>query len=332
MGKSTSHALPPLDEKDMHILFELEQDCNRSLDEIAKRTGLSKQTLHYRIQRLVDEGVITGFITEIDAAKLGLTKYEVWMQLGPLDEMEKKKFLDFLIVHENVGQVASCSGKFDLAIGILAENLVQFNSIFKGILKKFPDCVKSFQVSIPFEIMEYPRTHLIKTEKERKPAIAGSEPKRIELDEEDVKILYELSKNARIHTIELAMAAGISPNTVRQKVKRLEKERVIKKYTILLQPSKMGFQNYELLVNIQNMAEEDERKIESFCQQNNYVTSFRHVMGKWDLEIVFDAKDREHFQSFLTEFRSNFSDIIKEFEYVPMLYVHKMDYFPLKRI
>jgi len=332
MGKSTSHALPPLDEKDMHILFELEQDCNRSLDEIARKTGLSKQTLHYRIQRLIDEGVITGFITAIDAAKLGLVGYGVWIQLSPLNEMEKKKFLDFLISHDRVGWVASCNGKFDLAIGILAENLVQFNSIFKGILKKFPDFEKNYHVSIPYELADYPRTHLIKTEKDRTPMLANYEPKRIKLDDEDVKILYELSKNARITTIELAKVVGLSPNTIRQKVMRLEKEKVIKKYTIFLQASKMGFQNYELLVNTQNMVEEDEKEIESFCQQNNYVTSLRQVIGKWDLEIVIDAKDSEHFQSFLTEFRTRFSNIIKEFEYVPTVYVHKMNDLPMKRI
>jgi len=332
MGKSTSHALPPLDEKDMHILFELEQDCNRSLDEIAKRTGLSKQTLHYRIQRLVDEGVITGFITAIDAAKLGLANYEVLMQLSPMNDLEKKKFLDFLIVHENVGQVASCSGKFDLTMGILAENVVQFNSIFKGMLGRFPDYVKNYHVSLPYELMSYPRTILIKTEKERKPTLVNNEPRQIGLDEEDVKILHGLSKNARIPVVDLAKAAGISPNTVRQKVKRLENEKVIQKYTILLQPSKMGFQNYELLVNTQNMAEEDEGKIESFCKTNTHVTLLQKAVGKWDLEIVFDAKDSEHFQSFLTEFRACFSNIIKEFEYVPILYVYKVNYLPMTRI
>jgi len=332
MGKLSSHALPSFDSKDRKILYELEQDCRRSLGEIAERTGLSKQTLHYRMQRLVDGGVIAGFITAIDPAKLGYVNHRVLMQLGELDEAKRKVFLDFLIAHGNVSHVASCEGKFDIAITVLAENLVQFNAIFRAILKEFPGRVKNHDVGMAYELADYPRTHLISDKKERKPALASGEPKRIELDGGDVRILSALSKNARIPTIELADVAGLSPNTVRQKIRRLEKEGVIRRYTILLQHSRIGLQNYEMLISTQNLTDEDEKGIEDFCRMNDRVTSMRKGVGRWDIGIGFDADSSAHFQEFLTGFRSRFSNLIREFEYVPILQVHKLDHFPMREI
>ena len=333
MGKLSSHALPSFDSKDRKILYELELDSRRSLDEIAKKAGLSKQTLHYRIQRLVDEGVIAGFITAIDAAKLGYVDHEVWMQLNELDEEKKKKgFIDFLIAHENVMRVASCEGKFDIAISVLAENLVRFNAIFRAMLGKFPGCVEDYHVSVSYGLADYPRTHLIGDGKDRKPALAGGEPKRPGLDHGDVKILSALSKNARVPMVELAESAGVSPNTVRQKITRLEREGVIQRYTIVLQHSKIGLRNYEVLASVQNLTEEDEKGIEGFCRMNAYVTSMHKTVGRWDLDIAFDAVDSAHFQEFLTGFRSRFSNVIREFEYVPILWVHKLDYLPMKSI
>lgn len=330
MGKLSSHALPSFDSKDRKILYELELDCRRSLGEIAKRTGLSKQTLHYRMQRLVDGGVIAGFMTAIDAAKLGYVNHEVLMQLDELDEAKRKEFLDFLIAHENVSYVSSCEGKFDIAITVLAGNLVQFKGILRAMLKKFPGHVKNYDVSAAYELADYPRTHLIADKRERKPALAAGEPKRIALDDGDVRILSALSKNARIPTIELAEFAGLSPNTVRQKIRRLEKEGVIRCYTILIQHSGIGLQNYEMLISTQNLTDEAEKGIVEFCMMNDHVAFLRKSVGRWDIEVGVDADSSAHFQEFLTEFRSRFSDLIREFEYIPILQVHKMDHFPMR--
>jgi DNA-binding Lrp family transcriptional regulator len=330
MGDQVILPLPPqLDQTDKNIIYELEQDSRQSLGAIAKKVRLSKQTLHYRIQRLVKEGVIAGFITALDLAKLGYSNYEVWIQLSELNLKKKQHFLDFLIQNPNIRWVSSCGGKFDIAIAIVAENLVQFNSIFRGIQRQFPDYVKNYYVSISYELHGYHRTHLLKKEKERKTTFLGGEPNRIDLDQADLKMLNLLAKDSRIETIELAKKAGVAPNTVRAKIKRLEKVGVIQAYTILMQPSKMRIQNYELLVNLHNLTEKKEKEIESFCKINPYVLFLLKVVGKWDLDINFDSHSNEQFQSFLIEFRSRFADIIKDFEIVQILKFHKFDYYPM---
>jgi serine/threonine-protein kinase len=49
----------------------LQEDCNVSLKKIGEKTGLSSSTVHYRVNRLIEEGVVTGFKATVDPLKVG---------------------------------------------------------------------------------------------------------------------------------------------------------------------------------------------------------------------------------------------------------------------
>ncbi|MBI2541176.1 Lrp/AsnC family transcriptional regulator [Candidatus Woesearchaeota archaeon] len=61
------------------------------------------------------------------------------------------------------------------------------------------------------------------------------------LDETDIGILEILRKNARTPFLEISKRLRISESTVRKRVKGLEDGKVIKKYTAIVEPSKLGF-------------------------------------------------------------------------------------------
>lgn len=60
-----------LDETDMQILNILQTDCRKPLLEIAEELSMPKSTIHYRIKRLEEEGIIKGYHAQIDTNKLG---------------------------------------------------------------------------------------------------------------------------------------------------------------------------------------------------------------------------------------------------------------------
>ncbi|SHM19233.1 Lrp/AsnC family transcriptional regulator [Mucilaginibacter sp. OK098] len=55
------------------ILQELEQDARMSITEIGKRVGLSGPAVSERIKKMEDEGIITGYTTNLDYDLIGLT-------------------------------------------------------------------------------------------------------------------------------------------------------------------------------------------------------------------------------------------------------------------
>jgi len=60
------------------------------------------------------------------------------------------------------------------------------------------------------------------------------------LDELDLAILSELESNARIVVTELARRLGSPTSTIRDRIQRLEEEEVIRGYTIIINPRKLG--------------------------------------------------------------------------------------------
>lgn len=63
-----------MDEIDYKILNALRDDARKPYLELAKEIGVSDATIHARVKKLVEEGVIKGFKAIIDDKKLG---YEI---------------------------------------------------------------------------------------------------------------------------------------------------------------------------------------------------------------------------------------------------------------
>ena len=61
----------PLDATNLRLLTELQDDARLSLAELGRRVGLSSPAVAERLQRLEDQGCITGYRTEVDPRALG---------------------------------------------------------------------------------------------------------------------------------------------------------------------------------------------------------------------------------------------------------------------
>lgn len=61
-----------LDDVDVALLTLLQEDARQPAIELADRVGVSDNTIHNRIQRLVDHGVITDFTATLDPDEMGL--------------------------------------------------------------------------------------------------------------------------------------------------------------------------------------------------------------------------------------------------------------------
>ena len=61
------------------------------------------------------------------------------------------------------------------------------------------------------------------------------------MDEKDIKIIELLLQNSRISYTEIGKILGVSEATVRKRVENLERNGVIRKYTIEVDPTKLGY-------------------------------------------------------------------------------------------
>jgi len=62
-----------------------------------------------------------------------------------------------------------------------------------------------------------------------------------------MKIIELLQENSRISYTEIAKILGVTETTVRKRIAELEKKGVIRKYTIEVDPSKLGYKSVTIL-------------------------------------------------------------------------------------
>ena len=67
------------------------------------------------------------------------------------------------------------------------------------------------------------------------------------MDEKDRKIISILQENSRIPYTEIAKKLGLTEATIRKRISELERSGVIKKYTIEVDPHKLGYKTVTIL-------------------------------------------------------------------------------------
>ena len=103
-----------IDDLDRAILQILLEDARAKYKTIAQRTNTTVGTVHNRIKRLTDDGVILGYIPNIDAKKLGIdlsVLIDLRVEGGHLKEVQKK-FLD----HSNICAIYDITGDYDITL------------------------------------------------------------------------------------------------------------------------------------------------------------------------------------------------------------------------
>ena len=111
------------------------------------------------------------------------------------------------------------------------------------------------------------------------------------LDERDRRILEELSRNARVSYTELAKRLGISDVAVIKRIRRLEQQGVIKRYTVEVNPRSLGYR----VVSYTGIDVEPEHLLDvaEELRKKPYVKRLSITSGDHDIMAVIWARDSE---------------------------------------
>ncbi|MGQ9759224.1 MAG: Lrp/AsnC family transcriptional regulator [Candidatus Methanomethylicaceae archaeon] len=122
-----------LDSVDLAILRLLQEDSRRSYRDIAHQLGLSVGTVHNRVKKLTQGGIIKGFSAILDPERLGFELTAIiLMQVdgGHIVEVEKT-----LAKYTPVITVYDITGDFDIVIIAKFKSRSELNTFIKEVLK-----------------------------------------------------------------------------------------------------------------------------------------------------------------------------------------------------
>jgi DNA-binding Lrp family transcriptional regulator len=115
--------LQALDDKDWLLLKHLKTDSRLSVRNLAKKTKIRPSTVHQRIKRLSDLGIIQAFTIKLDHEKIGENLTVFMLVSGTLDRYFDDKFMN----SEHIEEISGITGEYDLLMKLRFKNMNQFN-------------------------------------------------------------------------------------------------------------------------------------------------------------------------------------------------------------
>ncbi|MBT5021532.1 Lrp/AsnC family transcriptional regulator [Candidatus Woesearchaeota archaeon] len=117
----------------------------------------------------------------------------------------------------------------------------------------------------------------------------------IKIDLNDKKILHELDKNARISYSEIAKKIRLSKNSVINRIKVLEKNKIILGYNALINVNNLGYTTYDIYLKFKDSSFEKEQEIISDLIKNKHAWLVAKVEGNINLSLLISTKTPEEF-------------------------------------
>ena len=319
-----------LDVKDKKILDLLDTNSRLPYSVLAKKVGLSQEVVRYRINRLVEENVISKFFTNINMAKLGFVFYKVLAKLHNINDEKKTEIIQHLCKNQFITWIGSIDGEYVLGFLVLVRDLFEFNALLTEFTNKYSEYILKKSICINLQGDFYPRDYLTGKQRniENKQIAYTARLNKINVDKKDLEILSNLTENARMPIIEISLKVGLSADAVSDRIKRMEKEKIIILYNILLNNNKIGRLRYKVLINLTRETAEKERKLFAYCRMNPNIVYMIKTIGLWDAEIDLEVGSVEEFRKIMLDITNEFHDIIQDYSALLIYKVHKYNLLP----
>lgn len=315
-----------LDLYDKKLLYELDKDSHLSLAQLAKKLKRSKAFLIYRMKRLEEKGIITGYNAIVDMSKLGYFTFRVYFKLQQMTEEDGKMLIQF--VRQNLKQVWTITtmlGKWDYALFLGVKEISEFHNIWEKIMSVYKKNIQKYNVAVYAPIHNFNRKFFLETNEESLVRTYGT-GKEEEVDVLDLKIIDNYAINVRQSSIEIAKKLNVTSDTIRARIKKLEKRKIIVGYKLGLNIEQMGFVSYR--VDFQLSSTNKNSELFQYCKQHPNIYQINKSIGGADFEIEVVVKDLNHLMKIINEFKKNFKEVIVDAEWFGFSTFHVLKYIP----
>jgi Lrp/AsnC family leucine-responsive transcriptional regulator len=304
-----------LSEKDRMILHQLSLNGRLSLTALAKATGISKQVISYRIRRMEETGVILGYHAITNSYALGKAHYRIFAKYQNVSAEIEEAFLAYLEAHEKIVWIAELDGDFDIAFIVWAENVCAFEAVYDQVIERFSDIflVKDFSIGTKIEYLKH-KYFIGATETES--LHFGEHLSSATLDRLDRDILADLNDEGRATLVKLANKYGTSAKVVAERIKRLERLRIIIGYDVKLNHALLGHSHQKAFLQLNDTSKEARAKLESYLRALPAVIFIVKALGSYDLEFEMIEEQHGQFHALMRTLRGRFPKVIRSFDAV----------------
>ncbi|MFH1785517.1 MAG: Lrp/AsnC family transcriptional regulator [Candidatus Micrarchaeota archaeon] len=319
-----------IDWKDRQILFHLDENGFQPASIIAKKTRLSKQVVGYRITEMQRRGVLRRCCVIVNEAKLGYTFFKFYLKYKNVDKKLENEIIEFFSNHLDVGLVDTCDGRFDMFIGVWANDTHHLYKVYRELFGGYGKYFENISVSIVETAYNSKRGYLIgERTRAEVPLFGGEVDPNPRIDELDKKILAILSKDARNRLVDIAKELKVTPTAVSYRIKKMKESGIIQGARVVLDRNKINFLSYKVLVRVDSFDGKELNRFLNHVTQHPNIIDIDLCLGDWNIELDVEIDNYDSFRKLMLELRTNFSNLIKSYDSLLVFHEHTYTYYPM---
>ena len=135
-----------LGQSEMKVIKSLLNKPNIRFTHLAKETNLNIKTVKSIYKSLIQNKIVRGFRYEIDIAKLGISKFRVFLRLHHLSPERESQLTKFLLATKEVVQINKTVGDWDVELDIESLDKSRVKYIITKIREEFKDIIERFNI------------------------------------------------------------------------------------------------------------------------------------------------------------------------------------------
>jgi len=301
-----------LDLKDKKILYQLDINSRQSNSEIAKKVGLSKNVVKYRISRLEKSGLIENYYALLNTSKLGFMYCRLFFKFSGMSIEKEKEIADYVLKLPRISWASTFEGTWNFGAVILARNLNELNDTYQNILSKYNDYIINREVSIAIRIHHFCNRFVTNINDETSWVIGGDDFSS-QIDETDEKILEVLKENCRTELLKIAKELSLTPKAISYRIKKLVREGFILAFRYKLNHMIAGYSHYHILWYLKNTSTKNKDALINYLKTLPNITYITEAMGSMDLECDMMVTSQNQLHEIIRKIKFDFPDMIKDY-------------------
>ena len=145
-----------LDKRDKQLLTLLQENGRASLTELSRALNLSIDSTHKRLKKLKVSGIIDRFGIFINPKVLGFDLVaNVQIKLHNISEKELDDFTSYLKGHQNVVELITTLGDYDVTCVIIAKNTEELEEISRKVRQKYRELIADWKSVINLKVHKF---------------------------------------------------------------------------------------------------------------------------------------------------------------------------------
>jgi len=318
-----------LDIKDKKLIYHLSINARESHTQLAKKVGLSKNSIKYRIQRLQQEGIIKHFSTVVNLGTLDITTFTILLKFND-DIYENKSIINYFKEHEFADWVTTLSGEWDIFAEFVAKDINHLYQLIREITNNFNKTLNTYQVFLSRDTIKV--EHLIEdfyANLKLEPIPTKTRKQEtIKIDKTDKKILNLLGQDSSLQYHDIAEKLKLTMDVVRYRMKNLIKNEIIIKFFPEISLPKLGYTEYLYTLKLKNLSKEKLTQIRKTIEADKSITYAFIDINSTNIIFVCAFKSPDGIDTISRKLRNQFPEAIEKQKYLIIKDQIKFNLFP----